>query len=644
MTAPQPEPVHYALTTVYTDPFLGGTDGPSMLTTDPAAAAHFFLDTDRPGHLEVMAHATGPDTTLVPVRPGEIVERALEELPPDDPRRHTLHSAQADWLENRLWDGQDEPFGTAPGGPDWTRAGAAWGGAFTTLPGADVLTELASRHPATEEAHGPLVITALRTARAIRQAHGRAGGADRQLLAANWRILNSVRPASEEPALRAAATWYLERLADLDPVTARHPDGLTDAQRARWREAAIDLQRDLLVLDSARHPARIQAFTARVSTQPADPAPDGAAHPEEERADRQRLEAALTGAFEHLPLDGAVRESVEAVAARVLKPPPLLPLPAQPAGDADAALHWRRRVPSAQRAAADADDALTQAYTYVAQAYHQTRGDALPSVAHGSTTLARTLAVETTGRHAVLGRMLVLADAERAATAHEPRLHTDAQATADAARAEAQDRGLHPMEVHYAAQVAYTATFDAGRSLLDEALTEQRLTVRATIAAHFPRPDYRLRDILVGSIDHQAVTRAHNAVTVLVGALDDLLARDRDPGEHPRPTAEQITRARSRVDAASRRLDGVIRKDRPAMVAALGALEAVMKMPAPPPQDSDGTARLTRHREQLTERLTGTVPAAGTGPQAATTPAGPRPARDLPRQATRPTTANRGMR
>ena len=51
MTAPPPptEPVQYALTSIYTDYRLAGTDGPTLLTTDPATAAHFILDTDRLG-------------------------------------------------------------------------------------------------------------------------------------------------------------------------------------------------------------------------------------------------------------------------------------------------------------------------------------------------------------------------------------------------------------------------------------------------------------------------------------------------------------------------------------------------------------------------------------------------------------------
>lgn len=473
MTAPTPQPVQYALTSVYTDPYLGGTDGPWLLTADPATAAHFFLTTDRPGHLEVMVHATADDGVLLPARPDDIVHRALAELPPADPRRDTLRTAQADWLEDRLWDRQDEPSGAAPGGPDWTRAGTAWGAVFTTLPSADVLAELAGHYPGAQEPHVPLVMTALRTARAIRQAAGAVGEEDRQLLVANWRILNSSWPACEEPAARAAATWYLERLADLDPITAQPPAGLTDDQRARWREGAVVLQRDLLVLNPALHPDRVEAFTARVHTEPADPAPDSAARTEEASdgtgAERRRLDAALAGALEHLPLDGEMRERVRTAAAAVLQRPQALPLPGQPAADADAALHWRRRVPSAQRAAQDTDATLTHAYTYVARARREAGEDRRSSADQGSTAPARTLAAETAGRHAVLGRLLALADAERAARAHEPHLHAVAGAAARAARTQAQARASRPMEVHYTEQAVHTATFDAARSLLDEA-------------------------------------------------------------------------------------------------------------------------------------------------------------------------------
>ncbi|MFE7525787.1 hypothetical protein ACFU7Y_08685 [Kitasatospora sp. NPDC057542] len=644
MTAPSPppEPVQYALTSVYTDPHLGGTDGPSMLTADPAAAAHFFLDTDRLGHLEVIAHATADDGALVPIRPGDIVHRALAELPQDDARRDTLRTAQADWLEDRLWDRQDEPLGAAPGGPDWIRAGTAWGAAFTALPGADVLAELASHYPQAEEPHAPLVMAALRTARAIRQAAGPVSEEDRQRLAANWRILNTSRPAREEPAALAAATWYLERLADLDPITAQPPADLTDDQRARWRKGAVDLQRDLLILDPARPPVRIEVFTARVHTEPADHAPAGTAHAAE--TDRRHLDTALAGALDHLPLDDEVRERVRNAAAGILQPPQPLPLPGQPVGDADAALDWRRRVPSAQRAAEDTDATLTQAYTYVAQVRREAGEGRWSFADQGSTAPAHTLAAEIRGRHAVLGRLLALATAERAATAHEPHLHDVAGDAARAARAEAQALGLRPMEVHFAEQAAYTATFDAARSLLDEALTEQRAAVRATIAAHYPRPDHRLVNQLAAGIDNQAVARAQNAVVVLGRELDDLLAQDRNPAIRVRPTAEQITQARSRCDAARQRFNDIVNKDRPATVAALGALRAVMDLPAPLPRD-DGADRLTRHRRQLTERLTGARPATATTESAVATAAPrPRPARDVPRQETRPATVNRGVR
>ncbi|MFD9066318.1 hypothetical protein ACFVZ3_32925 [Kitasatospora purpeofusca] len=634
---PQTEPVQYALTSVHTDPYLGGTDGPWLLTTDPATAAYFFLDTDRLGHLEVMAHATADDGALTPIGPGDIVRRALAELPAGDARRDTLRTAQADWLEDRLWDGRDEPFGAVPEGPDWTRAGTAWGAAFTTLPGADMLAELASRYPGAQEPHVTLATTAMRTARAVRQAAGPVGEQDRQRLVANWRILNSSWPAREEPAAVAAATWYLERLADLDPVTAQPPTHLTDGQRAHWRKAATDLQRDLLVLAPHLHPERIEAFTAHVRTEPADRAPHGAAHAEE--ADRRRLEAALAGALDHLPLDGEVRERVRSAAAGVLHPPRPLPLPGQPAGDADAALQWRRRVPSAQRAAEDTDAVLTQAHTYVAQARREGGEGRRPSADRGSTVPARTLADETAGRHAVLGRLLALAAAEQAADAHEPHLHTVAATAARAARAQAH--GLRPMEVHFAEQVAYTATFDAARSLLDEVLAEQRTAVRATVAAHYPRPDHRLADRLAGGIDGQAVTRARNAVAALGRELDSLLAQDRDPAARLRPTAEEVTRARARSDAARRRYDDIVDKERPATLTALRALRAVMDLPAPPPPD-DGADRLTLHRRRLTERLTGAL-AATAGP-AATTEPGPRPARSLPRQETPPATVKRGIR
>ncbi|MEU9133876.1 hypothetical protein AB0D08_38305 [Kitasatospora sp. NPDC048540] len=645
MTAPPPsEPTYYALTSIHTDPYLAGTDGPSILTTDPATAAQFFLDTDRPGHLEVIAHATGPDHnhTLHPVRPGDIVHRALTELAPGDVRRHTLRTAQADWLQDRLWDRRDEPYGQEPAGPDWIRAGAAWGTAFPALPAPDVVADLLARHPGAEDPW-PMVMTAMRTLRAVRQARGPVDASDKQLLTANWRILNAVPSAGEQPAARAAAAWYEQRLAEVDPA-AQPPGDLTDAQRERWHRGAAALQRDLLTAGPARRPALIREFSARVRTEP-QAAPQVADHARTEApaADRRHLDAALDGALEHLHLDAAVRERVRAAAAGVLQPPPVLPLPAQPASDADAALHWRRRVPSAQRAAADDDATLTQAHLYVADTARDTATGRWDRPA-GSTAPARTLLAETSGRHAVLGRLLALADAEHAATAHEPHLHEIGATAAAAARTAAQNARLRPLEVHFAEQAAHTATFDAGRALLDDALAQQRATVRTAVAEHFPRPDHRLTDRLGYGTDLQALARAQDAMAHLGSELEDLSTLGRAGERHLRPTAARLEEARSRYDTALQRFDDIVQKERPATLGALRALRAVMDLPAPPPRD-DGTERLARHRQHLTEHLT--APAAA-GPAADTVPATargggnprPRPAR-LPRPAT---TTRRGMR
>ncbi|MDH6115625.1 hypothetical protein P3T30_006609 [Kitasatospora sp. MAP12-9] len=545
-TPAHPEPVQYTLMSVYTDLYLEGSDGPALLTADPFAAAHFFLDTDRPSLREVMAHAVGPGGDLVPCRPGEIVERALRELPQGDPRRTMLHVAQADWLEDRLYDRQDEPFGVAASDPQWIRAGTAWGAAFAAAPGPEVLAALAERYPRGELGQRQLVMTALRTARAIRQAGGTVSETDRPWIAANWRHLNATWPARGEPAASAAATWYLERLTDLDPLTGRAPADLTQAQRTRWRQAALALQRDLLVLAPHLHRGRIEAFQRSEFATP--PAPGGPAVVAAGAGQVGPLDAVISAALDLLPLQGAQREAVAAVAARAIRAPDLLPLPGQPAGDTAAALAWRRQVPSAQRAADDADDSVAQAYTYVARTRH---GQGRPGAEEGSTVPARSWAQETTGRHAVLGRLLALAEAEHAATAHEPRLFELAAAAADEARTLAQAQGLPPMEVHYAVTAAHAACFDAARHLLDQALHEQRHAVRRAIAAHFPGR-YRLEEQLTGNLDNQAIARAQQTHHVLGRELDQILAQERDPGARERPTAQQVAEAQSRTSSRRR--------------------------------------------------------------------------------------------
>ncbi|WP_195911308.1 hypothetical protein [Streptomyces kaniharaensis] len=151
---------------------------------------------------------------------------------------------------------------------------------------------------------------------AIRQARGPAGGADRQRLVENWRILSLPHLGREAaPAARAAGAWYLERVADLDPVTAPPPARLTNAQRTRWCRAAAALQRDLLVRAPALHQGRIEEFTRRAAAD--DPFPETTAPEttEHDEAVRRRMDGALAGALEHLPLTGAVREGETILAA-----------------------------------------------------------------------------------------------------------------------------------------------------------------------------------------------------------------------------------------------------------------------------------------------------------------------------------------
>lgn len=576
MTTPPPGRVHYALTSVYTNWRIGGLRGPGLLTGDPFVAAHFFLDHDRADELDVMIESAVGDADLTSCPPGDVVAEALRLLPAGDPRRAMLERAQSAWISDRLfYRGDPYPSFDTPSESGWRRAGELWAVTFATVPGPEILARLRADHPGDDTGGiGHLTTAASAFARAIRQAHGPVDESMRARLTDHVRTLYFAWEASAAPAARAASRWYLDRLAELDPATATPPRPLAAQEYAQWRRAGRDYQRDLAIRDPGLHEARTAEFA--------------------DYTDRLRPGPAALSAEQ----------------TRAVEPPGGAGITAtQPTSDEQAALAWRRAVPSARRWADDADRILSQAYTHVARAAHEVDQGVRPVEAMGDTVLARTMVEEMTTRHVVLGRLLALSDAERASEAARPLVHDDvARAVAETARSRALEAGAGALAAHGAAQAAYIEHVDAAERALDDALAAQRLQVRAVVAAHAPRDGGRplLRE-LVADLERRMEDRlpgpALDTYRALNREFEDLQRDFHHPADGRHATEEQVARARERAATAYQRWEDLVRHEVPATARALRALRGVVALKTPLPEQSDGSARLQAHRDALTHQL-----------------------------------------
>ncbi|WP_318218916.1 hypothetical protein [Streptomyces sp. SCL15-6] len=276
-----PVPRLYSQTTLYTDQFLGGQDGPDLLSDDAVAALHFALTVSSSSPLAVTCSATadGRTWTRLPLHAlhadavnalRQDVKPPMYAVPldtsrprPSRPRaalRRLIEHAQAKWLDSVLRVPVDEVSAWVPDEPgteDWVRAGRLWATVWGEPPSDSVLDQLPIPAPAPSTTLGR---TRLRTeATAVLDAItlARTPATDDSLadLHAAWKLLHDLDTWTLDPRfgpgtdLRTPVHRLLDRIAALHPDTAAplaatrdHPDA------ARIRAAAHAYLQRVLVL------------------------------------------------------------------------------------------------------------------------------------------------------------------------------------------------------------------------------------------------------------------------------------------------------------------------------------------------------------------------------------------------------------
>ncbi|MFF9607573.1 hypothetical protein ACF1GY_35825 [Streptomyces sp. NPDC014684] len=457
----------YALSSVYTHPWLSGPDGPGLLIHDPVVAMRWYLTTEREENLAVTGHVSDDHgATWRRLRPRELMadaEQALAALAHDGgPQaqqsagllRDALAAEAADWLDHRLRYVQpDDPTPYRPEEPSpssWQRGGQIWALALGTLPDENVLAHLTARFTAPQTEGAALLRT----------------GAQQMLAAL---------ALAEKPA-RGESAQLLAALALFHPLAFGFETG-------QLQELVEDAQRALLDHLITVHPAT--AGVAEAHPRPGHPATEAA------RAYLHRL--SLIGADgEQRLLDDAAAALTEAVTAAEQQPDraparnaldvqaPALPgYPKHLEGDLQAAAQWRLISPVARRAAEQTMDRLARATTALAQATAAADAKQPASPQEDEALLAHHSLLqeleELTARHALLMHASVLADAEAAA---EPAKHTAVVAAAQAT--EAQPRPSTAAEI-VAAEDAFMAHVNGAEDRIAQTLSEQRRLTREAL-------------------------------------------------------------------------------------------------------------------------------------------------------------------
>ncbi|MET7276515.1 hypothetical protein ABZS59_35965, partial [Streptomyces flaveolus] len=163
---PGPAPRLYSLTTRYTDQFLGGQDGPDLLSDDAVAALHFALTVSSSSPLAVTCSTTadGRTWTRLPLHAlhadavnalQQDAKPAKYALPLDNSRAQPgrpraalsrlIEHAQASWLDSVLREPIDAVSAWVPNEPaseDWVRAGRLWATVWGEPPSDSVLDQL----------------------------------------------------------------------------------------------------------------------------------------------------------------------------------------------------------------------------------------------------------------------------------------------------------------------------------------------------------------------------------------------------------------------------------------------------------------------------------------------------------------------
>ncbi|MCG8971573.1 hypothetical protein [Streptomyces sp. CL12-4] len=278
---PVPAPRLYSLTTRYTDQFLGGQDGPDLLSDDAIAALHFAVTVSSSSPLAVTVSSTadGRTWTRLPLHALRAdaesallqdVKPAMYALPLDDSRAQPgrpraalsrlIEHAQANWLDSVLRIPVDEVSAWVPDEPateDWSRAGRLWAAVWGEPPSESVLDQLPipAGTPSTTLGRTRLRAEATAVLDAMALARGPATGDSLAGLQAAWKLLHDLDQWALAPKygpgtdLRTPVDRLLERIAALHPDTAAplaatrdHPDA------ARVRAAAHAYLQHVLVL------------------------------------------------------------------------------------------------------------------------------------------------------------------------------------------------------------------------------------------------------------------------------------------------------------------------------------------------------------------------------------------------------------
>ncbi|MFJ3575911.1 hypothetical protein [Streptomyces rubiginosohelvolus] len=259
-----PAPRLYSVTTRHTDQFLGGQDGPDLLSDDAVAALHFALTTSGSSPLAVTCTTSADGRTWRDLPLRLLHADALSALrqhvkpamyPADDSRRDPrrpraalrglIELAQVKWLDSALHvDDEATWLPDEPTSADWVRAGRLWAAVWGDIPSESVLKRLPGSAPSTALREGLLSAEAAAVLNATALAHApAAAAADDSLpeLHAAWALLHDVAErtlgAEYGPGtdVRTAEHRLLERISALHPDTA----GLLAATRDHPAAAGI---------------------------------------------------------------------------------------------------------------------------------------------------------------------------------------------------------------------------------------------------------------------------------------------------------------------------------------------------------------------------------------------------------------------
>ncbi|WP_351234782.1 hypothetical protein [Streptomyces sp. NPDC002133] len=159
----------YALTSIYTHPWLDDVDGPSLLIGDAVLAMRWYLTHESESALAVTGHVSDDSgATWRPLTPGELLADAERFLTTTEPGTAkvlawTLAAEAADWLDHRIrYVEPDDPAQWRPDTPEldsWRRGGQVWAMALGTVPDDTILAPLAAHYTAPQP-EGPQLLKA----------------------------------------------------------------------------------------------------------------------------------------------------------------------------------------------------------------------------------------------------------------------------------------------------------------------------------------------------------------------------------------------------------------------------------------------------------------------------------------------------